>query len=211
MAFKHYDTEEQLTADALRMIPEFMRGKSKEKLINVEVLKFIAMFTNSTAEDYELSTVQLFQGGLCYYFARLLQDEFGGTIVFKKFGGHIAWMDGNKIIYDSFGIVFDYDEGDWLPIMLMDKIELDGFKHLKYYNKEEIIKAKLRTARNILSYELTNKTSIHQIKVTEAVISYVEEVIENKSFNDKDFNIKIRDKINSARLNSEVEETSLFY
>lgn len=180
MAFDYYTSKEQLEEVALKMIPEFIKGKPEEKLINLDVLKFIAMFTNCDASDYRDSTTQLFQGGLCYYFAVLLKNEFSGSIVFRKFGGHIAWQDNTGFIYDSFGLVFDYNKGDWLPVELMDKIELDGFKHIEFHDRDEYNQALLNTAMNILSYERSHNVPEYQLLITNTAIKLLKKGIKNK-------------------------------
>ena len=126
-----------------------------------KVLEFIAMFTAKGGNEFASKFTQ----GLCYYFASLLEKEFGGEIMFVKLGGHIVWVDKNDIAYDAFGVFFDYKDGDLMPIELMSEVELNCFKHLGYYDVKEECAGRLETLRNIAEYEKTARTDCsEQIK-----------------------------------------------
>jgi len=71
----------------------------------------------------------MFADGYCYYFALILKDAFGGSIMWHKNHGHIVWMDENKICYDIYGVFDDYGEGDIVPISELGE-KLIYFKHI---------------------------------------------------------------------------------
>lgn len=64
----------------------------------------------------EHTIVQFFSQGYCYYFALMLQHNFGGTICVPGCRGHVVWVDGTDpdtdIAYDVYGVYDNYDPKD---------------------------------------------------------------------------------------------------
>ena len=79
--------------------PDMVLGKSVRR----DVVHFIANFMYNTGANPEDIFI-LFKGGYCYYFAKILETAFGGTIVWEPDAGHILWMDENQILYDIEGV-----------------------------------------------------------------------------------------------------------
>ncbi len=109
-----------------------------------DVLTFIdkvnAFSSPEERKCFSTSIEKLFTNGFCYYFALMLHDAFGGTIVWHKGYKHILWMDENDIVYDIFG-VYDGDiKENFIPI---DKVEkshpgfLELYRHRNLTYKEE--------------------------------------------------------------------------
>lgn len=102
-----------------------------------DVLTFISAvgayaYAEDTEKHFRTSIETLFGDGFCYYFALMLHDAFGGTIVWHNDFAHVLWMDENKIVYDIYG-VYDGDiPENFTPF---EKIEKDypemaeSFKH----------------------------------------------------------------------------------
>lgn len=73
------------------------------KPVRNDVVNFIANFMYDTGANPEDIYI-LFKGGYCYYFAKILETAFGGTIVWMADASHILWMDENQILYDIEGV-----------------------------------------------------------------------------------------------------------
>lgn len=94
-----------------------------------DVLGFIwdVNYAQGTAGEGIINS--LFSAGYCYYFARMLQDAFGGDLYWHKGHSHIVWGDGeNPIYYDIYGVFYDYEEGDIVDYRLLGET-LESFRH----------------------------------------------------------------------------------
>lgn len=186
---------------------ELQRGVPKA---DKKVLEFIAMFTAKGGQEFASKFTQ----GLCYYFASLLEKEFGGEIMFVKLGGHIVWVDKNDIAYDAFGVFFDYKDGELMPIELMSEVELNCFKHIGYYSAKEECAGRLETLKSIAEYEKT--IGMHypeQINHTNRCLKILSDGANgNLSLRDADRAIMDSSQLMSDILHGYIkpEETSLF-
>ena len=71
------------------------------------VLDFIGQIA-----DWDDTVMDLFSGGYCWHFARLLQTTFGrGTLALTEPFGHIVWVDHNGCAYDIDG-AYDPETSD---------------------------------------------------------------------------------------------------
>lgn len=77
--------------------------------MNKDVLNFIKSFT-----DFGEAIRDCFSCGNCYWFANILQQRFGGYIVYDIVANHFG-CDIANIVYDITGDVTDeYDWEDWI-------------------------------------------------------------------------------------------------
>lgn len=109
------------------------RMLSKFPSARKDVLTFISavsMYGYGHETEKWISPIEdLFANGFCYYFAVILHNAFGGTIVWHEGYGHILWMDENKIVYDIYG-VYDGDIAEnFIPIDNVDPEVIESFKH----------------------------------------------------------------------------------
>lgn len=95
-----------------------------------DVLTFIAniLFHGSEGSN---DIYELFASGYCYYFARMLEDAFGGSVCWHKGFGHIIWKDENDVCYDIGGVFYDYGKDEIVPLTELTSEELEGFRHRK--------------------------------------------------------------------------------
>lgn len=104
-----------------------------------DVLTFISKIVWYSINIDEADAIyNLFTAGYCYYFAKMLEDAFGGEVCWHKDYSHIVWRDENKICYDIGGIFYDCDEGDIVPISELGD-ELETFRHRTCENKPKKI------------------------------------------------------------------------
>jgi len=93
-----------------------------------EIITFIADILYH-GEDND-SIRKLFTAGYCYYFAKILEDAFGGEVCWHKEYSHIVWRDENGCCYDIEGVFYDYEDDTIVPVsVLEDKLEF--FRHRK--------------------------------------------------------------------------------
>lgn len=97
-----------------------------------DVLTFIAEFKCSVNPHEEEIIEDLFSAGYCYYFALMLKDAFGGSLMYSADRGHIVWLDNREIknhqfAYDIHGVYEDYEKLVSLREMPNDSIE--SFRH----------------------------------------------------------------------------------
>ena len=81
-----------------RQLNEFPQASEK-------IIEFIAKFRymQSKKESVEALEYQYLHG-YCYYFARMLQDAFGGDLYIVLDKCHIVWSLDGKYFYDITGI-----------------------------------------------------------------------------------------------------------
>lgn len=92
-----------------------------------EVIDFINRFI-----DGRDAIQERFSNGYCYYFAKMLEEAFGGEVVWPKYYSHIVWHDTkDNICYDVIGEYRNWSEEDLIPIQYLTERNLDGFKHVK--------------------------------------------------------------------------------
>lgn len=101
------------------------------------VITFIAniRFHSIGGDECESEDViHLFRNGYCYYFAKMLQNAFGGDLYWHQNHGHIVWSDNGIRFYDIDG-PFDLYEESWemVPIGFLGNM-VNDFKHVEEYN-----------------------------------------------------------------------------
>lgn len=88
-------------------------------MINNEViLDFIAQFRELGAEN-------CFSNGMCYWFARILQDRFGGLITYDLVENHFGFKEiiDTEKVYDITGDVTNkYNWVLWIDYQIQDPI-----------------------------------------------------------------------------------------
>lgn len=115
--------------------PKFVnRTLEKFPTARRDVLTFISAVDGFSGETdaWFTSIEKLFSMGYCYYFAVMLKEAFGGTIVWHRGYAHVAWMDERGIIYDIYGVYGkfeDYDDNEFIPISEVDPDIIDSFMH----------------------------------------------------------------------------------
>lgn len=126
-----------------------------------DVLEFISRAIyqpNSENLEYEHTIEHHYAAGYCYYFAVMLQLNFGGAIKWLKNRSHIVWEDTfTHIVYDCHGVFDDYGPEELVPVTLLGEcIEL--FKHgVEYSWSDEDIKQKqLDLQKRINTFEEAN-------------------------------------------------------
>ena len=67
--------------------------------MNKEVIKFIEHFQN-------LGTIDTFTNGCCYWFAKILEKRFQGTIMYNPIDNHFATLISARL-YDITGDISD--------------------------------------------------------------------------------------------------------
>lgn len=127
--FRYVDDDSQWISRTLQQFPK----------ARIDVLTFIGKVNAFSSEEerkcFSTSIEKLFTNGFCYYFAVMLHDAFGGTIVWHKGHKHILWMDENGIVYDIFG-VYDGDiKENFIPI---DEVEKSHPGFLELYRHRNI-------------------------------------------------------------------------
>ena len=83
-----------------------------------EILKFITDFRRF---DKDNTIIKTFTEGYCYYFAIILQERFGGQILYDPIAGHFITFINNKY-YDITGDITEiyknntnlYDKTIWM-------------------------------------------------------------------------------------------------
>lgn len=122
------------------------------------ILDFIFRTTyqpNPETLEYEQTIACHYSAGYCYYFAVILQLNFGGEIRWLKNRSHIVWEDTRtNILYDCWGVFVDYQDEEIVPVELLgDCIEL--YKHgIAYRWSEDTIRQKqLELQKRINEYE----------------------------------------------------------
>lgn len=104
------------------------KGSSKD------VLEFIANILYQQGDENSETIRFLFHAGYCYYFAKMLEDAFGGEASWHKGFSHIVWKDtregeGQNIFYDIEGVFYDYnDDSDFVPLETLGS-SLESFRH----------------------------------------------------------------------------------
>ena len=154
---------------------------------NPEVLEFIETVGswNTTKDtEYEQSPEHLFSNGLCWYFAKMLQENFGGEVMWHKFYSHIVWLSEDNIAYNAHGVFEDYGEGELLPVSVLSETEQKVFRHIGHFTDEKVLKAQLETCYNVLEYELTHFAPKEQIAATREMIRKTKQ--ESKTAEDKE-------------------------
>lgn len=103
-----------------------------------DVLTFISAVNhyseNLTVDGFRTPIERLFGDGFCYYFALMLHDAFGGTIVWHKNHSHILWMDDHGVAYNIYGVFENCLPEDLVPIEEIakdNKDMIESFKHRK--------------------------------------------------------------------------------
>lgn len=97
-----------------------------------DVLTFIAELKCSTNPHEEEIIEDLFSAGYCYYFAKMLQDAFGGECMWSVGRGHIVWQDTRTaypeemLVYDIHGVYTDYE---CLRPVADLRCDLESFRH----------------------------------------------------------------------------------
>lgn len=96
---------------------------------NEEVLNFIADINFRYDDNYQTDTIRdFFCNGYCYYFAKMLQDHFGGLLKWIYKVSHIIWYDQkSQMCYDMDGICVDYSDEELMDINCLSSYELAGF------------------------------------------------------------------------------------
>ena len=79
----------------------------------------------SGSPEFQSSIEKLFGTCFCYYFALMLQDAFGGSMVYCRTMDHIAWMDENGVIYSIYGVCEDYATNNYVRLSELEKYESD--------------------------------------------------------------------------------------
>ena len=95
---------------------------------NKGVLSFIGniiFYFNSLNTDIQI----IFTSGYCYYFAKMLEAAFGGSLYINTKYGHIVWKDVNDFYYDAYGVFYDYKEHDMYSVEELGEKKLEKFKH----------------------------------------------------------------------------------
>jgi hypothetical protein len=89
----------------------------------LEILDFINTFKERHPQEIE----DVFSNGFCYWFAKILELRFGGTIFFNPESIHFATLI-NDYLFDIYGII-DADECwiDWEDYVLTH--DIDGIYH----------------------------------------------------------------------------------
>ena len=99
-----------------------------------DVLHFIGKLVSCRSDEFSNSSrviEKLFASGYCYYFALMLKQNFGGSVVWHYQHSHILWIDENDIVYDVYGVFEDYDLDDIVPVELLGEKGLNSFLHLE--------------------------------------------------------------------------------
>lgn len=106
-----------------------------------DVLQFIYNITSWDGDIYITGytdtclIMDVFAHGYCYYFAKILEDAFGGALYWHKKRNHILWGD-NGVYYDSYGIYERHTRHIVSISELGDDIEY--FRHRIFKEKEEL-------------------------------------------------------------------------
>lgn len=70
-----------------------------------KVIHFIANFRYMQCKEEAVQAMEYqFLHGYCYYFARMLQDTFGGDLYIVLNRCHIVWSPDGKYFYDITGV-----------------------------------------------------------------------------------------------------------
>lgn len=72
------------------------------------VIRFISRFTNTGKYD---QVIEAFTCGCCFWFAQILSERFGGTILFDDIEGHFATKIGERV-YDVRGDI-THEQHHW--------------------------------------------------------------------------------------------------
>lgn len=98
--------------------------------VREEVLHFIGSLVTHLNTPESTSCIEsVFSSGYCYYFALMLQHNFGGDIMWHYGYSHIVWLDSDEIAYDIHGVFNDYAEHDLVPVDLLGS-GLNNFLHV---------------------------------------------------------------------------------
>lgn len=110
----------------------------------LEVLQFI----NKVLEKDRMGCLEhVFADGYCYYFAKMLQEAFGGQVAWVQDTKHVVWVDCDKEWFsfddlqrsDAYDVYGPYDDFENLwPISYLGKAVVE-FKHNaeKYHVSDE--------------------------------------------------------------------------
>lgn len=92
---------------------------------NTKIIDFITHFSNFGTE-----VIDCFTKGNCYWFARILQERFSGTIMYNPVDGHFATeIDGD--LYDITGRI-DKVSGPW---EIFDLFHMDNLQFLRIFRQ----------------------------------------------------------------------------
>lgn len=101
---------------------------TKYKGCRKDVIEFIADILYHSNPDESEEVRLLFSAGYCYYFAKMLQDAFGGEVCWHRGYGHIVWKDETDCCYDINGVFDDYYENDIVSLSELGQ-DLENFRH----------------------------------------------------------------------------------
>lgn len=111
-----------------------------ERTIRLDILGFICNMTygyNDENQDNRY-VMEPFLRGNCYYFAKILEDAFGGTVCWLTEFDHIVWRDGSGNLYDAGGIFATRTmRYTTTPLRNMDRDFIESYKHT---DPDELIK-----------------------------------------------------------------------
>lgn len=74
-----------------------------------EILGFIRDFRYMQRSENAVSVLEYqFLHGYCYYFAKILQDAFGGKLYLVPSAYHVVWSNDGHVFYDITGVCNDH-------------------------------------------------------------------------------------------------------
>lgn len=103
----------------------------KQPKADPKILQFIWRVATHGGDDNpaaENAITNLFASGYCYYFAKMLENNFKGKCMWVRNVGHIVFVDPEGIAYDIHGVNDEWDENDLVPLKILG-LSLELFKH----------------------------------------------------------------------------------
>lgn len=102
------------------------------------ILSFIYDVTNYRGNslsdiDFAAAIHEYYASGHCYYFAKMLQDAFGGDVMWLYKRSHIVFRSKAGICYDAYGVFDDYGENELRHLNELTDIPLSGFTKVGDY------------------------------------------------------------------------------
>lgn len=142
---------------------------------NPAILTFIWKFVDHTGGGARArqTVISLFESGYCYYFAKMLEDNFDGELMWVKNVGHVVFMAENGVAYDISGVYYDYDETDLVPMSILgDAVEI--FKHgpVEFsMTEEDILTKQVEAEARLNEWEMEHNLPLSH-KVRDYIMMY---------------------------------------
>lgn len=104
------------------------RNKSVRKDVLLFIFSILYGYFGENRRNTAVLTV--FTHGYCYYFAKMLEDAFGGTVCYVEGFDHIVWKDEFENLYDAGGIFATNEyKFETIPLCNMPEDFVNSYKH----------------------------------------------------------------------------------